>query len=56
LRGTEWFVTAEEWRFLSSAAGVLLVLLILPGGLGALIVRIRDELVRRIGARRKESS
>ena len=56
LRGTEWFVTAEERRFLSSAAGVLLVLLILPGGLGALIVRIRDELVRRIGARRKESS
>ncbi|MFM9036282.1 MAG: ABC transporter permease [Actinomycetota bacterium] len=56
LRGTEWFVTAEEWRFLSSAAGVLLVLLILPGGLGALIVRIRDELVRRIGARRKEPS
>ena len=44
LRGTEWFVTAEEWRFVSSAAGVLIVLLIVPGGLGALVIRIRDQL------------
>lgn len=48
LRGMEWFVTADEWRFLSTAAGVLFVLLALPGGLGALVVRIRDELARRI--------
>ncbi|MFZ9396953.1 MAG: ABC transporter permease [Ilumatobacteraceae bacterium] len=53
LRGTEWFVTAEEWRFLSSAAGVLLVLLIVPGGLGALVIRIRDQLAMLI-ARRAE--
>lgn len=52
LRGTEWFVTAEEWRFLSSAVGVLFVLLVVPGGLGALVMRIRDELIRRIVARR----
>jgi branched-chain amino acid transport system permease protein len=52
LRGTEWFVTAEEWRFLSSAAGVLIVLLVVPGGLGALVIRIRDELIRRIVNRR----
>lgn len=51
LRGTEWFVTAPEWRFLSSGVGVLAVLLILPGGLAALVVRIRDELVNRIEAR-----
>ncbi|MGA0263122.1 MAG: ABC transporter permease [Ilumatobacteraceae bacterium] len=44
LRGTEWFVTAEEWRFVSSAAGVLIVLLIVPGGLGALVIRVRDQL------------
>ncbi|MEY2642918.1 MAG: hypothetical protein EBX99_04175 [Acidimicrobiia bacterium] len=51
LRGVEWFVTADEWRFLSTAAGVLFVLLVLPGGLGALVIRIRDELARRIAAR-----
>ncbi|MFZ9539552.1 MAG: ABC transporter permease [Ilumatobacteraceae bacterium] len=51
LRGVEWFVTADEWRFLSTAAGVLFVLLALPGGLGALVIRIRDELARRIAAR-----
>ncbi|MFM7489193.1 MAG: ABC transporter permease [Actinomycetota bacterium] len=55
LRGTEWFVTAEEWRFLSSAAGVLLVLLIVPGGLGALVIKIRDQLAMLI-ARRAERS
>ncbi|MFM8564408.1 MAG: ABC transporter permease [Acidimicrobiia bacterium] len=56
LRGTRWFVTAEEWRFLSSAAGVLLVLLILPGGLGALVIRVRDDLIRRIHHRDEEST
>ena len=56
LRGTRWFVTAEEWRFLSSAAGVLIVLLILPGGLGALVIRVRDDLIRRIHRRDEEST
>jgi branched-chain amino acid transport system permease protein len=45
LRGTAWFVTAEEWRILSSAVGVLFVLLVLPAGLGGLYVRLRDRLV-----------
>jgi len=44
-------VTADEWRFLSTAAGVLFVLLALPGGLGALVIRVRDELARRIESR-----
>ena len=58
LRGTEWFVTAEEGRFLSSAAGVLLVLLVVPGGLGALVIRIRDQLAVLIArrARRNEEA
>ncbi|MGA0879547.1 MAG: ABC transporter permease [Ilumatobacteraceae bacterium] len=51
LRGVEWFITADEWRFLSSGVGVLAVLLILPGGLAALVIRCRDELVRRATAR-----
>ncbi len=45
LRGSEWFITAPEWRLLSSAIGVLIVLLILPGGLASLVIRVRDRLV-----------
>ena len=48
LRGTEWFVTAEEWRFLSSAVGVLFVLLAVPGGMGALVTKVRDQLASQI--------
>ncbi len=53
LRGTEWFVTAEEWRFLSSAVGVLFVLLAVPGGLGALVTKVRDQLAAQIAKRQK---
>jgi branched-chain amino acid transport system permease protein len=52
LRGSQWFITAPEWRLLSSALGVLLVLLILPGGLASLVVKVRDRLVTVIVARR----
>ena len=45
LRGSEWFITSPEWRLLSSAIGVLLVLLIIPGGLASLVIKIRDRLV-----------
>ena len=51
LRGSQWFITAAEWRLLSTAVGVLLVLLILPGGLANLVIRIRDRLVILIVAR-----
>jgi branched-chain amino acid transport system permease protein len=47
LRGTRWFVTSPEWQFLSSAVGVLLVLLVLPGGLVSAVVRLRDVIARR---------
>jgi branched-chain amino acid transport system permease protein len=46
LRGTQWFITAPEWYFVSTAAGVLLVLLLLPGGLVSVFVRLRDLGVR----------
>jgi branched-chain amino acid transport system permease protein len=46
LRGTRWFIPSQEWQQLSTGAGVLLVLLILPGGLGALWITIRDVCVR----------
>ena len=48
LRGSEWFITSPEWRLLSSAIGVLIVLLILPGGLASLVVKVRDRLVALI--------
>jgi len=51
LNGGQWFLPAD-WQLLPSAVGVLLVLLVLPGGLGALLVRGRDAVLRRIADRR----
>lgn len=48
LRGTAWFITSREWQLLATGAGVLVVLLVLPGGLGGLWVRLRDLVVRSI--------
>lgn len=48
LRGTRWFITAPEWQVLSTGVGVLVVLLVLPGGLGGLWVRLRDLAVGRL--------
>lgn len=48
IKGAEWFITADEWRFLSSAVGQLIVLLVVPGGLAALIIRVRDDLAGRL--------
>ena len=39
-----------EWRLLSTSVGVLLVLLVLPGGLGSQVTKLRDLLAK--GARR----
>ncbi len=46
LRGIRWFIPSQEWQLLSTGGGVLLVLLILPGGLGGLWVTVRDVVVR----------
>lgn len=51
LRGIRWFITSQEWQLLSSGGGVLLVLLILPGGLGGLWVTVRDASVRLLVGR-----
>ncbi len=53
LRGTDWFITEPAWQFLSSAVGVLLVLLILPGGLSSLVIKLRDRIVGYIVALRQ---
>ena len=52
LRGTDWFITAPEWYFLSTAVGVLFVLLVLPGGLASLLVTLRDAYVKWVLRRR----
>ena len=45
VKATQYFMPAP-WDFLASGLGLLLVLLVLPGGLGAACGRARDELLR----------
>jgi branched-chain amino acid transport system permease protein len=52
LRGGDWFLPGPRWQQLASAVGVLLVLLILPGGLGDLVYRLRDNWLRWVAGRR----
>ena len=54
LRGVDWFITAPEWYFLSTGIGVLFVLLVVPGGLASLVVRLRDVYVGWVLRRRAE--
>ena len=51
LLGTRWFLPLE-WQFLASGFGVLLVLMLLPSGLGGLLFDVRDHALRWIAARR----
>jgi branched-chain amino acid transport system permease protein len=51
LRGSQWFLPTD-WRALAAPVGVLLVLLILPGGIGGLWFEIRDAVLRQIARRR----
>ncbi len=52
LRGTRWFITDPAWQLLSTGVGVLFVLLVLPGGLGSLWVKLRDHGVRLLTGHR----
>jgi len=47
-----FFLLPSDWRFFSSALGVLFVLLVLPGGIGSVLFRIRDEYLRWVARRR----
>ena len=51
LRGTQWFLPAE-WQVLATGAGVLVVLLVLPNGLGGLLFRVRDLWLASVARRR----
>jgi len=50
LQGIRWFLPGE-WQLLASGAGVLFVLLIVPSGLGGLVLRLRDMWLGRVGTR-----
>jgi branched-chain amino acid transport system permease protein len=51
VRGAEFFLPAQ-WSLIASGAGILVLLLVLPEGLGGGLYRVRDGLLRRIAARR----
>jgi branched-chain amino acid transport system permease protein len=51
VRGAEFFLPAE-WALVASGIGILLLLLLLPEGLGGGLYRIRDWVLRRIASRR----
>jgi ABC-type branched-subunit amino acid transport system ATPase component/ABC-type branched-subunit amino acid transport system permease subunit len=50
LFGARWFLD-PEWQFLASGIGVLLVLLLAPGGLASLVYRGRDRWLQLVAAR-----
>ena len=52
LEGAQWWLPGPQWQTLASAAGVLLVLMIIPGGLGDVVFRVRDSGLRWIANRR----
>lgn len=50
LRGTQWFLPSD-WQFLASGVGVLVVLLVIPSGLGGQLFRLRDAWLRSVARR-----
>ena len=58
IKSTEWFqgVVPQSYQFLfrfaGSGIGLIVVLWLLPGGLGSLLYKLRDTWLRRVAARR----
>ncbi len=52
LEGAQWWLPGAQWQTLASALGVLLVLMIIPGGIGDVVFRIRDAGLRWFANRR----
>ena len=46
-----YFLLPGNWRFFSSSIGVMFVLLVIPGGLGSLVYRLRDLWLRWVADR-----
>jgi branched-chain amino acid transport system permease protein len=51
IRSAEFFL-AEQYALIASGAGILVLLLVLPEGLGGGLYRIRDMALRRVATRR----
>lgn len=51
VRGAQYFLPSE-WQFLATGAGLLLVLLVMPGGIGAALAKARDSYLRWVAQRR----
>ncbi len=51
IRGAQYFLPGN-WQLIASGLGVLVVLWILPGGLGAALVQVRDAYLRWVAKRR----
>jgi branched-chain amino acid transport system permease protein len=51
IRGAEFFLSSG-WAQLASGLGIVALLIVSPGGLGELIYRGRDDLLRRVAERR----
>jgi branched-chain amino acid transport system permease protein len=51
IRGAEFFLS-HGWSDLASGFGIVLLLIASPGGLGELLYRLRDDLLRRVAHRR----
>ncbi|HEY8525721.1 MAG TPA: hypothetical protein VIL48_12185 [Acidimicrobiales bacterium] len=52
LKGGDWFLS-DTWRLFASSLGVLIVLLVLPAGLGGWLFRGRDLALRWLARRRQ---
>ncbi len=50
LQGTKWFLPTD-WQFLATGFGVLVVLLVIPGGLGSVVFSLRDRWLRWVAGR-----
>lgn len=50
LQGIRWFLPTE-WQLLASGSGVLLILLVAPGGIGGLVTLVRDAWLRSVADR-----
>ena len=50
VRGVDYYLPVE-WQILATGAGLLLVLLVFPGGLGGAIADLRDAILRRVARR-----
>jgi branched-chain amino acid transport system permease protein len=52
VKGIQYFLTQPQWAFLSTGFGLLLVLMLMPGGLGAATGDLRDGILRWYAKRR----